>query len=838
MSLSLLAELVTLFYWFHPVSWWTKRQLSRLAELACDEAAAIAIGDRLVYAGYLVEIASANRNHARLQSATAMARSSEVGPRVRALLDLSRPLTPRVSRPALATIVLVGIPVVILLAAFRTTRANTGEQGPTSRAAVRGQEAAAPAAKTKPAAGSAKVAPGAVDGQVYLTMRGTVVMPDGSVAKDALLEQSLDNEPNEVAKRVDDRRPIRDQNRGHERQSNGHSVPNSRLEFSGSSGNGEPHTPQRKCRARNESPLAPAKVIKVKVTDGERAVAACHVQASASLHKYLFVTCPDGVAELKIAREGNGYPIVAWSDDHRIGGWWSAPKPNKNASVTEFHIEISRGEPVRVRVVDARLLPVANVPLVFLAWMRGQNEMFVGDNPTSRQITNARGEAVFAWVPNWPKERFPVRVAENSPWRETRDRVPKQSPDVAREFEVVPSSRALTNKRVPVQGRLSGPATDVSGLLIELLSDEGEDEGKWDGFFARCDGNGRFSVNVLPGSRYQVFVNDRDLVSNLWDGVIVSPDLATIRKPELTVTKGVPVEVHVTKGGDQKPMQNAYVLIEASRQRKTGAQFWGKTDEHGRFVASVAAGELKVRASDGDWNLETTIQILEGKPAEIHLHRQYAEKQTIRGRLVLPAGVAVDQSKWTVTIAGMDGESQDTATATSDALGHFSAGIIAGRVSILATSSKEEFFGCGIVDVREGEIEIPMHPTIRYEGHVLGSDDQPHRGVTVGMTARLVDRGREYPPGTADFEKQYVELFRDRTVVTDAKGYFVIIPNTPQRMELSIWLTRPGETNSAFAGEKYFQPGQTRPPETIRLGPPDMRSRSSWLCRTLCVIVD
>ena len=57
-QLSLLAELVTLIYWFHHVSWWTKRRLSRLAELACDEAAAIAIGDRLVYARYLVEIAA------------------------------------------------------------------------------------------------------------------------------------------------------------------------------------------------------------------------------------------------------------------------------------------------------------------------------------------------------------------------------------------------------------------------------------------------------------------------------------------------------------------------------------------------------------------------------------------------------------------------------------------------------------------------------------------------------------------------------------------------------------------------------------------------------------
>ncbi len=86
------------------------------------------------------------------------------------------------------------------------------------------------------------------------------------------------------------------------------------------------------------------------------------------------------------------------------------------------------------------------------------------------------------------------------------------------------------------------------------------------------------------------------------------------------------------------------------------------------------------------------------------------------------------------------------------------------------------------------------------------------------MMARLVDRGREYPPGTADFSKQYVEFFRDRNAVTDAKGYFVN-PKTPQRMEHSIWLTRPGETESALGGLIYFEPGQTRPPETIRIGP-------------------
>ena len=513
--------------------------------------------------------------------------------------------------------------------------------------------------------------------------------------------------------------------------------------------------------------------------------------------------------------------------------------------MAEFRIEISHGEPVRVRVVDARHQPVANVALVLTATAGTHSEMFVGDNPTSSQTTSATGEAVFAWVPNWPKDGISVSVAEDSPWREMRDDGPKQLPDGVHQIEVVPSPFSLpsrTSERVAADGQLSGVTTGLSGLLMEFRSDDGQDESRWDGFDARCDENGRFSVRVLRGTRYNVFVNDPEWVSNTWDGVIVPSRSAAIRRPELTVTKGVPVEVHVTQGRDQKPVQSAWVHFDKWQERLGGPVFWGKTDEHGRFVARVAAGALKVRVDVGDWNLEKTVQIVEGEPAKIHLHRRYADKQTIIGRLVLPAGLAADLSNTTVTIAGMDGESKDTATVTSDRRGRFSAGISAGRVSILATSPGEEFFGCGIVDVREGVIEIPMHPTIRYEGHVVGSDDQPLPGATVRMTARLFDRGREYPPGTPDFRKQYVEFFRDRTAVTDANGYFVI-PKTPQRMELSMGLTRPGETESAGFTLNYFEPGDTRPPRKRSGSSPARRvlqarrGRWSWRCRTFCVIV-
>ena len=273
----------------------------------------------------------------------------------------------------------------------------------------------------------------------------------------------------------------------------------------------------------------------------------------------------DGVAELKIAHDESVFLIVAWSDDHRIGGLWTVRKPTEDQYGTDFPIEISHGDPVRVRVVDARHQPVANVPLLFTAVTGGHSEMLVGDNPTSCQTTNAIGEAVFAWVPNWPKDRMSVRVAEDSPWRHFRDGDPKPVRDGVHQLEVVPSPPLRTNERVAVEGQLSGLTTDVSGLLMEFLSDQGEEESKEDGFYVRCDGKGRFSARVLAGRRYRVFVNDPDLVSNIWDGVILSRN-GTVRRPELTLTKGVPAEVHVTKGRDQKPMENAWVYLEPSHK--------------------------------------------------------------------------------------------------------------------------------------------------------------------------------------------------------------------------------------------------------------------------------
>jgi hypothetical protein len=379
--------------------------------------------------------------------------------------------------------------------------------------------------------------------------------------------------------------------------------------------------------------------------------------------------------------------------------------------------------------------------------------------------------------------------------------------------EVAPSR---SKERVLVESQLLGVATDISGMLVEFWSYQGEEENYSDVIHARTDSQGKFQARVLPGSNYSVFVNDQDQVSNNWGGVIAPVDNTILQKPVLTLSPGVLVEILATKGHNHEPLRNAWVDFESPQKSRRGRGFWRKTDEQGKCTALVTAGELELRVIDGDWESKKTEKIVDGQPVQIRVHRQYTEKKTIIGKLVLPAGVTADLSQTTVKIAGMDGESKDVTTVTADAQGNFTAGIIAGRISILAMSPEEKYFGGTIVNVSKELIEVPFHPTVGYGAQVLGDGDRPLPGINVRLTARLTDNQREYPPGTAAFQRQYAQLYNDRTVTTDRNGYF-LFPTTPQRMELSLHFTRPSETESAAWRQKWLEPGENRPRETVHI---------------------
>ncbi|MBS0203444.1 MAG: hypothetical protein JSS49_11130 [Planctomycetes bacterium] len=126
---ALAAEVTTCLYWFHPLSWWLRRQLSALAEACCDDAAIGVPEKRAAYARHLLEIASvlSGQPHRLHYAGLAITRHSQVERRILAILDTSRPLSKRLSRTRALLWVGILVPVLAASAVLKPTMGTSAE---------------------------------------------------------------------------------------------------------------------------------------------------------------------------------------------------------------------------------------------------------------------------------------------------------------------------------------------------------------------------------------------------------------------------------------------------------------------------------------------------------------------------------------------------------------------------------------------------------------------------------------------------------------------------------------------------------------------------------------
>ena len=101
--------------WFSPLSWYLDRQIVRLAEEASDDAAVVAIRDRVVYAETLLEFVQRSAGAAR-QPGVPMARYGAPERRIHRILDATT-FSRGVTRWTLAAILALGLPVAYVVAA-------------------------------------------------------------------------------------------------------------------------------------------------------------------------------------------------------------------------------------------------------------------------------------------------------------------------------------------------------------------------------------------------------------------------------------------------------------------------------------------------------------------------------------------------------------------------------------------------------------------------------------------------------------------------------------------------------------------------------------------------
>jgi beta-lactamase regulating signal transducer with metallopeptidase domain len=151
-----LALLHRAIFWFSPLSWWLARHLADLAEEASDDAALAAGADRTRYAETLLGFFAA------LEAApgrvwwqgVSMATAGQAEKRVDRILEWKGSVAMRVKRPVVIAYMLVAIPVVCLIAAFRPTienfRATSSQQTAPPAAPQTTQPPAVPAAPVAP----------------------------------------------------------------------------------------------------------------------------------------------------------------------------------------------------------------------------------------------------------------------------------------------------------------------------------------------------------------------------------------------------------------------------------------------------------------------------------------------------------------------------------------------------------------------------------------------------------------------------------------------------------------------------------------------------------------
>jgi GWxTD domain-containing protein len=133
-AVMLIARINRGVFWFHPLAWWLERKLAALAEEACDDAAVTRIGDRVVYAQVLLEIAGGVQTGRMFQEGIAMARMANVESRIDRVLDESRQLSKTLGHAAAALVALIGGPVLYLVWAVQLGPAQATAQAQTQQA--------------------------------------------------------------------------------------------------------------------------------------------------------------------------------------------------------------------------------------------------------------------------------------------------------------------------------------------------------------------------------------------------------------------------------------------------------------------------------------------------------------------------------------------------------------------------------------------------------------------------------------------------------------------------------------------------------------------------------
>lgn len=565
------------------------------------------------------------------------------------------------------------------------------------------------------------------------------------------------------------------------------------------------------------------RVIEIHVVDKERPVPGAQVRVDSSARfEQPGVTDEKGIARFGLFKEDTLFEITAWTKDRRIGGYQFYRQPTRDMKADKHTIELSACRPQKIRFVnDADNTPVAGVGFTFWVATPTPFYNYVGLIPESTMKTDDKGEAVFEYFPDWPAHHFYADRIDKE-WIRQGDTKGEVNAEGVFEVRVKKSQRSA---RKQITGQVSSFDGNPAGFCVEIYSSESQDRFRPEQRYAITDAQGRFSVDVYPGTTYCFYVIDARCVSNMIDLIPYEPETQKLTSPLLEVVQGNPIEVLVTSGPDKTPIVAASVGLQSSHQfnwtekgevqRGGASRFWfAKTGEDGIARTYAEPGKkISLSFHQPDWDVDKSV-VVSDKPGEVTkvtLHREVAKRQRIVGKLSLADDVVASLEGAKVLMSALDKKSRDQNIVSVDAEGKFAFDTSATKFGLFAYTADDNAAASATIHVtgEDSEVVLELKQTGEYRGRLIDQNGAPLIFHTVDASLQITSIP-EMPNPPRGYQPQ---TFTGRTlkVRTDLDGNYTI-KGVPFGVALHQQTSATNDSrNERYFADVFLKAGETPP---------------------------
>ena len=556
----------------------------------------------------------------------------------------------------------------------------------------------------------------------------------------------------------------------------------------------------------------PTRKVVVVVTDGGQPVSGATVMADLGYGiESRSQTDAGGIARFDLLRDQKLRGLMAWTTDFRIGGFGFSRGPTRDPNENTHPVELSKCRDQKLRFVDEDGSPVPGVESTIQIATPQPNINYIGTNENSRFRADAAGEVVYRWFPDWSEYHCYVDRISGG-W--ILDGEPQVVDDA-----IVFKLKKKNQDRKQVTGHVISGETGVGGFYVTMQSFQDDDPDRKATF---TDSDGRFTVSVTPDATYCAYVLDSRWVGDITDLILYQSLGDRLNPLELSVSAGHEVKVLVTSGPHKVPYPNLTISFRRyhdyswqeegeTRNGSGGPQWWATTDESGLATTYALPGKLQISVNSPKWRTEQTVDVGGVAATEAELHREIDEKRMVHGRVELPEGTDSLPGEVIILAAAVDGNYTDERSLTCNAEGSFSFETIAAEIGVFGHTSDGKAAGAIVVKDLDQPFELQLHPTLNYEGQLLGKGNRPLIGH--GVRASVLVEGAEVHNARAStgFPAKRIDA------QTDDHGNFTL-QGVPTGMKVSIFADPlDGSGDREFLDEILLEPGEARPRTVSRL---------------------